>query len=1124
MASQFQAGADTLANATAGVINTENAGLNVDPWMVYGFGNKLSWNLDESSRLTNLTWDAQTWGKFAPITWGTCRIEGSMVWSTPFVERQVVKSWQSGYPNDTSRRPKFQINTEYQYTISGAWSFGYNGSPGKRRYLSRLYMNKAIVYDRAGGYTYPGLSFSFQEGTLEQLPAAAYVKDKGVEAVAFRGQMVVFVENLPIKDFGAALPSVWAEIVEEDDIMPEAEAFDVTISDVSIGGAQNRHMMIDWVRRRVYQLIRTGNSSGPDNILAVYELDGQTQIAEFNIEITDNVITPPQFIPWMGIMIVNDSLNGELLVIDVNTGLTLSTIANDGMNFSIDIKTTPTLEDGGAWVAALNLFKTRIEIARLSEEGAVSGISSNVVEPPEGYAFGGNLAGHGSIPVFYYDIVETGVGLRSIGLYDCEIGGVSFDAYIIPSDLQPTHGVQKLLMWNDLLIVCLTSTTHDEAIIAYDTATVDGDIAWRIQPTISQLYPSNASEMSSSNTENGRITWSTGTDVITLDLMSGTLTIRDINGIPERAMFDGNEALYGISGGPAKYYVTAPPNGMIRLDRWMSDCLRLAGYDDSQFAIINVNDTIEGAFINQPYNIIQMLDDVAALHRITRTESDGKLIYEKKVPDEGMVEPELSIDYSELAWLNQGDDSRSAISMRMAAESETPTEVTTQFINPELSYADDTYTYRRPAVVSASKQAMTLRVPLMMTKSRVAFLSQGILYDVWGGQLTGSIRLPRSFYDIDEGTIINLTHGSFSDIVRLLEVTHNADWSVSASFELVRAKRVGRGVVDPYNPPQVTPIGRPDSQLYLFDVPLLSPDDAVDDKIIIYMAIAGIGQPYWPGGYIAKAGEEAGGYSSIVQQKDAGIIGKATNALGGSLSNADGLRVFFGGTNPFEGRNATTEELGEPGRNMAFYGKNGRWEVIQWQTATLDAQGFVVFDGVRRGLRGTSAAGHQPGDSFVNIGSNIRAVAFPISALATTLLFKPVGYGMPIDRAPTYAYTVEAVALRPWSPIIRRIADLDGGDITVSWYRRDRLGFNTLGTADPLPLSDPPEEYELELLDGAGAVLRTAVGLTTPAWTYTAADQAADGVVGTPASLRVRVYQISATLGRGLPGEDVTYV
>ena len=68
-----------------------------------------------------------------------------------------------------------------------------------------------------------------------------------------------------------------------------------------------------------------------------------------------------------------------------------------------------------------------------------------------------------------------------------------------------------------------------------------------------------------------------------------------------------------------------------------------------------------------------------------------------------------------------------------------------------------------------------------------------------------------------------------------------------------------------------------------------------------------------------------------------------------------------------------------------------------------------------------------------------------------------------------------------------------------------------------VPLGEVDERYDVEVLNADGDVVRTAT-VTAPAWTYSAAEQAAD-FGAPPAVVTVRVFQVSAVAGRGTPLE-----
>jgi hypothetical protein len=88
--------------------------------------------------------------------------------------------------------------------------------------------------------------------------------------------------------------------------------------------------------------------------------------------------------------------------------------------------------------------------------------------------------------------------------------------------------------------------------------------------------------------------------------------------------------------------------------------------------------------------------------------------------------------------------------------------------------------------------------------------------------------------------------------------------------------------------------------------------------------------------------------------------------------------------------------------------------------------------------------------------------------------------------------------------------------LTVTWVRRTRVGGELRDVSGVVPLAETSEAYEVELLNG-NTVVRTVTGLTSPTVSYSAANQTADGITpGDPVG--VRVYQMSALVGRGIPG------
>jgi len=110
------------------------------------------------------------------------------------------------------------------------------------------------------------------------------------------------------------------------------------------------------------------------------------------------------------------------------------------------------------------------------------------------------------------------------------------------------------------------------------------------------------------------------------------------------------------------------------------------------------------------------------------------------------------------------------------------------------------------------------------------------------------------------------------------------------------------------------------------------------------------------------------------------------------------------------------------------------------------------------------------------------------------------------------AFAFRGVARRPLSPVHVR-GTRTGSDLTITWIRRTRRGGDSWETVE-VPLSEPIESYEVDILDGDD-VVRT-ISTSTPRATYTGGQQSAD-FGAAPSTVGIRVYQLNSEWGRGSP-------
>jgi hypothetical protein len=212
---------------------------------------------------------------------------------------------------------------------------------------------------------------------------------------------------------------------------------------------------------------------------------------------------------------------------------------------------------------------------------------------------------------------------------------------------------------------------------------------------------------------------------------------------------------------------------------------------------------------------------------------------------------------------------------------------------------------------------------------------------------------------------------------------------------------------------------------------------------------------------------------------------------------------------------SVTESQVLNGSNLAAIGTHGRWEIIAFKTATLNPNGTYTLSGLLRGLKGTehNTGNHATGDSFVLLESG-RLVRVQIDAddIGVEKYWKVATIGENLVQFAGQAFTCGAVGLECFSPAHLRGQRNASGDLTISWIRRNRLAGEWRDLVD-VPVSENTEQYEIDVMAGE-TVKRTITVTDATSASYTASMQTTD-FGSTQASVTVKIYQISATVGRG---------
>lgn len=184
-----------------------------------------------------------------------------------------------------------------------------------------------------------------------------------------------------------------------------------------------------------------------------------------------------------------------------------------------------------------------------------------------------------------------------------------------------------------------------------------------------------------------------------------------------------------------------------------------------------------------------------------------------------------------------------------------------------------------------------------------------------------------------------------------------------------------------------------------------------------------------------------------------------------------------------------TEAAVLAGENLAVVGG----ELVGFSRAEPVGERRWRLSGLLRGRFGTEHVAAAAGDTFVLLAAEaLRALPLSVGRLGSAVAVQATArVGEPVEARAT----ISAEAFRPLAPCHLRAARDTDGTVRLTWTRRSREGWAWLDGVDA-PLGEERELYRVR----AGA--RTAE-VSGPSWTYSGAEQVADGVFGTPLILAV---------------------
>jgi hypothetical protein len=660
-----------------------------------------------------------------------------------------------------------------------------------------------------------------------------------------------------------------------------------------------------------------------------------------------------------------------------------------------------------------------------------------------------------------------------------------------------------------------------EAFFKWDPGT--GEIVWRSADLVIENYD-DYSQMSRLRGGTFGVPQFFPT-VALIDTRTGSHTIIDVSdgvgGFTGQAVYDSAHgtviAFETLGGGPHVIFLDRRVPGAESIANIVSDICSRCGLAADEIDVTDLEDrNVSGYAVTRPAPGRGIIEPLRQVGFFDQVESDGKLHY----PTRGaaialtLTEEDLGAHYAE-------EQRPPLVTTTKTQDVELPRRVRLRYIAESRDY-DPGDAPSPTRITSPAVNEVDIDAPVSITDDQAMQSAEVVWADAWGSRWAYQISLDISFLALDPADVIALPVDGRMHRARIVSIEDAAGFL--RRLTLVRdddGRYVSFAAADPPQRPRLTIIGYSATALVLLDLPPLR--DVDNDAGVYAVAYPLDAHRTWSGAVIHRSADGGATFAQVGSVLSAGVVGRLRSALPPGLSTTwdheNVLEVhLLAGT--LESR---TEEAVMNGANAAAIGAHGRWEIVQFLNATQVADTVWQVSGLLRGRRATE---HHIGSSLaedlfvmLSVGGMVR-LPLQTSEIGAARVYRAVTLGTSAAEASSVALAAQGEALRPFSPVHIH-GHRSGGDLLIEWTRRGRLG-QELRSGSDIPLSEETEAYEVDIIvpgSSPETAIRTLETSSTSA-TYTAAEQAADGFSGGD-PIMVRVYQLSATVGRGTPGDAI---
>lgn len=465
---------------------------------------------------------------------------------------------------------------------------------------------------------------------------------------------------------------------------------------------------------------------------------------------------------------------------------------------------------------------------------------------------------------------------------------------------------------------------------------------------------------------------------------------------------------------------------------------------------------------------------------------------------------------------HSGDETPVTITASREMDTQLPRKIALQYLDVDRDQERGEQFAERGNTPATNVIAREL--PLSLTATEAAGMAEVLLYLAWLERWEIAFSLPALYNQLEPADVVNLptTEGTIS--VRLTAVDYTSDGRLDCKARYNQPAiytPTAVGVASASLPTQtIVPVGG--TVYHLLDIPQLNDaQNAPSFLAAMTGALSG-----WQGGALLQSADSGSTWVDIADFDAPGAtIGVASTILGEvesrMLDKASRLTVTLTQGDLYD----CTEAAMLAGANHFAYGADGRWEILAAQKCTLQSGKTYVLSDLWRARFGTEWAMplHQAGDAIILLDTDdLALISTSSSTIGLSRLYRGITYGRDISTDSNRTWTYQGINLKPLSPIGLNGNRDASNNWTLSWVRRTRGVAEWRDNVDA-PLNEASEQYQVDIFSSASyTTLKRTLTVSTASATYSAADQTAD-FGSAQATLYLRIYQISATVGRGQP-------